>query len=205
MNELQKKLKVNIRFHALDTVTRRNKAQVIQNEMLLIMRSDLFKQRLLKKLDERDYQNGELSKWKHASPDEIYIHIMRAQEILNPEADNEVDLWVDDYFTWSGVVGHTYKNDPYIYTNTRFFDVRTSKLNVSNFLHEWFHKLGFGHDFRSTRRRKDSLCYLGNEVYEECWDIMFGEPSANDKVLVCYRSWKRLWFKKCYWKYAGDV
>ena len=44
-----------------------------------------------------------------------------------------------------------------------------------------------------------------NEIYEECWDEMFGEPSANDKVLVCYRSWRTLWFKRCYWKYSGDL
>ena len=203
MSELQQKITVNIRSNKLNTKERIDKAEIVENEMQLILRSDLFKNRFIRVLDQSDYKNGELSKWRNATPDEIYVHIMRAQEILNPEEDNEVDIWVDDYFSIRNVVGHTYRTDQQIYTNTKFFDKRTSRDNGSNFFHEWGHKLGFGHDFRNTDRRKYSLCYLMNDVYEWCWDTMFGEPSPNDKVLVCYRSW--IFFKKCYWKNAGDI
>jgi len=205
LNELQKNLKIKIDFKQLNTQPRRDKAQVIQNEMQLIMRSNLYRDKFLKMLDEREYVNGELSKWKYASPNEIYYHVMSAREVLNPEEDNEVDIWVDDYYSFRRIIGFTSTKDKYIHTNTRYFDKRTSKLNGSNFHHEWGHKMGFSHDKRNTKRRKNSLCYLMNEIYEQCWDIMFSEPSANDKVLVCYRSWRNLWFKRCYWKYAGEV
>lgn len=199
--KLREKLKVNINFAKLNTITRRKKAAIIQNEMELILKSVEFRDNLINLLDASDYQNGELSKWGDATPEEIYTHIMRGQEILSPELDNEIDIIVDDYYSLKSVIGYTYPNDPQQYTNVRFFDVRTSKANGSNFFHEYGHKLGFKHDFRRTKRRKFSLCYLMNIAYEQTHDMLFqGTTSPSDAVLVCTRPWYFLKLvRKCHW------
>lgn len=195
------KVKVNIDYSRYNTQERRDKAQLVENEMQLILRSNKFKENFINLLSLRDYQEGELSIWASHSPEEIYNYLMDGSEILTPELDCEIDIVLDDYYTWKRVIGYTYKNTNIIYSNTKYLDSYSSKEVGSNYIHEYGHKKGFDHDFRNTARRADSLCYLLNIAYEKTWEDMFGDDtSPSDKVLECFRTWCTLWlFKKCNW------
>lgn len=188
-------LKIKANIDRLNTEERRVKASLIVDEMRIVLNSENLKNKILR-ITEYD---GELSKWKGATITAIYSHIMSGAEVLDPEVDYEMDLFVDDYYTPTNTVGKTYPNDKFIYTNTNFFDTNSTKRIGSNFFHEWGHKLGFAHDYKDTPRRKRSLCYLMNRAYEEAWEDIFGEPSENDKVMVCERSWRTLFLQRCRW------
>lgn len=186
--------KITIDGSRLNTEWRREKAQRVAHEMHTVINSKIFQDKVLK-MDKW----GETSKYKDAPNIEIYQMIMRGAEVLDPVVDNEIDIYVDDYYSIKRVIGYTYANTKWIYTNTRYVDSYHSKLVGSNFIHEYGHKLGFDHDFRSTARRPYSICYLLNDIYEQCYAILFKQTKS--EVRVCYRSWKTLWLKKyCYTK-----
>lgn len=186
-------LKIKINSDRLDTPERRKKALLVATEMEIVINSDEFKKNFLA----INHLPGELSIWKDATITAIFNYLMNGSETLDPTEDNELDLFVDDYYTFKNVVGHTYETDRYIYANIKYFDVNSSKNIGSFFLHEYGHKKGFSHDFRATARRKYSLCYWMNYIYEKTWDEILGETSAHDKVLVCRRTWYGV--KKCSW------
>jgi hypothetical protein len=193
-------LRVKIDGEKLNTKERRDKANLIEDEMQLIVNHPRFKELFM----QMDY-HGELSLWRKATITEIWNYFINGAEVLDPELDNEIDIYVDDYYKPTRTIGHTYPSDPYIYTNTKYFDHTSSKNSGSNFLHEYGHKKGFSHDYKDTPRRDFSLCYQLNEVYEQVWEELFGDPSERDLVQVCYRSWKTFWFKRCYWKKSNAV
>ena len=121
---------------------------------------------------------------------------MSGVEELDPDADHTIDIEVDDYYTFKKVIGHTYPNTRTIHTNTKYFDSTDitpgnhhRKQSGSNFLHEYFHKIGFDHDFRATSRRPSSLCYQGNRVYEECWDVLVAPELKRVDSTRSYRKW----------------
>lgn len=193
-------LLININADKLNTEERRLKAHVVAGEMHTIFNSPDFEKNLLEELEDI---HGELSLWRKDSPKEIFECIMNASEKLTPGTDYEMDLFVDDYYTPKRVIGHTYDSDRFIYTNTKYFDSYPTKRIGSNFGHEWGHKLGFDHDFKATKRRDFSICYAINRAYEKSWDEIFGEPSANDKVLVCKKRF--FFFQKCTWVKVKDA
>lgn len=101
---------------------------------------------------------------------QVYEKLMAASESFAAEPDGEVDLQVEIRdLGWRGrnVVGYTYPNVPTITQNRRFFANSSPAEIAGNLAHEWVHKLGFGHDFRSTAQRPDSVPYaIGNLVEE---------------------------------------
>jgi hypothetical protein len=194
------KLQMNIDGSALNTEERRLKAQVVRGEMALIWNSPEFRVNLLTELET---MRGELSKWKSATPVEIFDYLMDGSEILDPIADGEMDLLVDDYYTRANTVGYTKPGTKYIFVNTRYFDTNSSKKCGSNFSHEYGHKKGFSHDSKDTDRRDFSICYIINKAYEKTWDELLGTPAENDKVLVCKKF--LIFWQRCYWVKTGTA
>lgn len=185
-------IKVTINPEKLDTQKRKLKAFEIEREMELILNSSEFKARVLR----LSFLDGELSAWRQKSNLDIYDHIMSGAETLSPEVDYELDLSLDDYYSVKKVIGYTYPNTATVYTNTKYFDsddispdYHHRKQSGSNFLHEYFHKLGFSHDFSNTKRRPRSLCYQGNRIYEECWDMLIAPQLKKVEVEYTYRKW----------------
>lgn len=104
------------------------------------------------------------------------------------------------YYSLSSTIGYTYEGSDTIWFNRRFHQNFALLNSASNLGHERGHKLGFSHDFNSTSRRPDQSPYVTGEAILACGK---GEVPAKDeveKVRVCYRSFRTLGIKKCYWK-----
>jgi hypothetical protein len=185
--------KITIDASKMDTLERREKIQTVAGELHTVINSRIFMDEVMKMRT-----HGERSKLKDLSNREIYDLLMKGAETLDPEVDYEWDIFVDDYYTFKRVVGYTYLNKKWIYVNTKYFDTRSTKLIGSNIVHEQSHKLGFSHDFRSTKDRPFSVSYQLNLAYERAYDRIYGKEIKTKKK-VCSRSWRRLWIKKCKW------
>ena len=102
------------------------------------------------------------------SPQEVYAVIRAAKENYTDAADGEVDLNVNlENMSWfqRNVVGYTTESSDTLTTNRRFFSGFEPHEMAGHLAHEWLHKLGFEHDFKSTARRPDSVPYeLGDLV-----------------------------------------
>lgn len=100
----------------------------------------------------------------------ILDRVMAGAELLDPDVDQECDLYVKIYFPswfkkWS-VIGYGYAGERTIYCNGYWFDRMTIAEIAGNLAHEWCHKLGFEHDFRATNRRPNSVPYAIGELVE---------------------------------------
>ena len=191
-------MKVLINVEKLDNDLRKTKAIKVAAEMEIIINLQLFKDNFISILERSDYRNGELSGWKNKTSLEIYDHFMSGAETLTPQKDGVMNIEVDDYYTFKSVFGYTMEHIPTIFTNTKYFDVNTTKEIGSNFCHEWGHKIGFDHDFKSTYRRNFSLCYLLNLIYEKTYNQHFG-LIVDDQKIYCKRKWYAPWKKVCWY------
>jgi hypothetical protein len=134
-----------------------------------IVNSEEFKQRVLHfsfNGQEAFYQNNGLSNLQ------IYNKIMAAAEELPKvtPANQIIDLTVQLYTSsWFGrnVVGYTNPDTSTIYMNTYFYNYATPGGTASNMMHEWMHKLGFDHDYRSTSSRPYSVPYAIGDIVEQ--------------------------------------
>lgn len=168
--------------------------------MNIVLNHEIFHKVLLDILDNSPYGSGELSDFKYWNPKDLIEYFFDGSEKLSPIKDGVMNIDLDDYYTIKKVIGYTNKNTPTIFTNTKYFDKRTSKLIGSFFCHEYGHKKGFDHHFFNTKVRQFSLSYLLNVAYEKAWELIFnGDQAAADKKIVCKRTWKTLFLKKvCY-------
>ena len=190
--------RINLDATKINSQVRKDKLTRVAQELHTVINSRIFMDAIIKMKP----MKGELSIWKDATNMSIYKHIMSGAETLDPVEDYELDIYVDDYYSLKWVIGYTRPSIKTIYINSRYFDKRTTKLIGSNILHEQGDKLGFKHAFRKPSR--SCICYQLNDIYETCYDRIFGKGQAN-KVKVCYRPWKFLKLKKvCYWKEIYD-
>lgn len=137
--------------------------------ILLVINSVEFQERVLN----HEYQ-GEKTfvDNKGMSNEEIYQAILEAAETLNGEIDEEIDLDLTLYYANNSTVGYTYPNTERIWINDKFFSVNSLGKIAGNLIHEWTHKLGFEHDFRSTARRQYSVPYGVGNIIQELVDGM---------------------------------
>lgn len=93
------------------------------------------------------------------TPLQVYNKLLSGAESLSPTVDNELDLEVRFYYAANSTVGYTYPGVKYIMVNTKFFDGYNTVSVARNLLHEYMHKLGYGHDSSRTTRRPYSVPY----------------------------------------------
>ena len=97
---------------------------------------------------------------KNESRQHIYKKIISGSETLNPEVDNEADIYLKiDRRNKRGVLGYTYPNSRWQWIYNWFFrqgDVESIAVNIA---HEYAHKAGYGHEYKNTTRRKYSVPY----------------------------------------------
>jgi hypothetical protein len=89
----------------------------------------------------------------------IYKRIVEGQEVLNRGIDNTMNLNLDSYFQDTRVIGYTYPSVMTVWMNTKFMNQRTAAKVTETLMHEWLHKLGFGHAAKPTPERPFSVPY----------------------------------------------
>lgn len=89
----------------------------------------------------------------------IYKRIVEASEKLNKGIDNTMNLKLIAYHANNRVVGYTYPGVMTVWMNKKFLNQRQAHEVTVNMMHEWLHKLGFGHDFQATPMRPYSVPY----------------------------------------------
>lgn len=90
---------------------------------------------------------------------QIYQKILEGSEKLRPGKNNKMDITVETYYVDANVIGYTMPSINKIYMNTKYLNNFTPVQVASNMVHEWLHKLGFGHDFEATPTRPYSVPY----------------------------------------------
>ena len=180
----------------MDSEARKDKMAQVAGEMHTVINSSIFRDQILKM---KPFL-GERSKYKTLSNKEVYKMIMHGADIHEPQMDYELDIFVDDYYTFKKVIGYTKPSvDRIIRVNTKYFDRRHSMDIGSNILHEYSHLLGFSHDFFNSEDRPSSISYQLNKVYESTYKRIFKLQTS--KVQVCRRDWRFLFLRKvCRWE-----
>lgn len=180
----------------MDSEFRKNKMNQVATEMHTVINSSIFRDQILKMKPFK----GERSKYKDLSNMEVYQMIMHGADIHEPQIDYELDIFVDDYYTWRKVIGYTKPSvDRIIRVNSKFFDGRHTMKVGSNILHEYSHLMGFSHDFYDNEDRPFSISYQLNVAYENTYKKLFNLQTA--PVKVCKRDWRFLGLRKiCRWE-----
>lgn len=135
----------------------------------LILNSTEFKERVLNHTfnGERTFvdNNGD-------SNEKVYETIMAAAETLYPEVDEEMDLDITLYYKNNSTVGYTYPDTVRIWVNNKFFSGYTLGQVAANAVHEWTHKIGYGHSFYNNAQRPYSVPYAVGSIIKELVDSM---------------------------------
>lgn len=94
------------------------------------------------------------------SNEEIYKKILEGSENLTPGKNNQMDLHLEAYTDPKSItVGYTFKTAKKIWMNTKYLSMYPAAKITTNMVHEWLHKLGFGHDADATKKRPYSVPY----------------------------------------------
>lgn len=135
----------------------------------IVINSQEFKQRVL----DHTYNGSKtFANNNGLTNEQIYAKIMEGAETLQPEIDEEMDLDITMYYRSNSTVGYTYPNTNRIWVNSKFFNGYNLGQVAANVTHEWTHKLGFGHDSRSTARRAYSVPYGIGKIIRELIESM---------------------------------
>lgn len=138
------------------TSAQRSKIDLAEQKLREVIQSEEFKNRVLnftyngskKFIDNNGLTNSQ-----------IYYKILNAAEKLLPVIDNELDLNIKTYYTSSSTVGYTSSNINYINFNTKFLNSYSVSETAKTMIHEWLHKLGFGHAYYYSTSRNYSVPY----------------------------------------------
>lgn len=144
----------------------------------------VFLEILKDEIEKSNGLEGELSDWKDALPVQIYAQML------------PIILYLNTYYTIADVIGYGTASDKQIYINTKYLS--TYKIDNmihlmmigSNILHEDTHDKGFEHDYKATDRRKNSLSYIINRVYQRSFRKIYNLPEPVP-VILKYTPWYR--------------
>ena len=99
---------------------------------------------------------------------EIYRKILEgAEKMGNTSKNKTLNVELELYTASTTTIGYTYPNSGRIWMNTKYFD-KYSPVKVSdNLMHEWIHKLGFGHATTYSASRNYSVPYAVGYLMEK--------------------------------------
>ena len=105
----------------------------------VVVNSAEFKKRVLAKKFATTKKNSQ----------QVYDHILTGEEVLQKGHDYEMDVDVRMYHEKNNVVGYTYNSVKWTMLN-RYVTSGYSEGGIAgNLMHEWLHKLGYGHSSAS--------------------------------------------------------
>jgi hypothetical protein len=193
--------KVKFEIHELKDFSNleKEKFHKAMSKCEVILNSEKFKNELL---------NLKLEQTEGKTNLQIYDEIMLGADKLNKEADQDVDVYLTIYYSFKSTVGYTYPSTWRTWINRKFFSKFDEGEIAGNVMHEYMHKLGYGH---RTAKDHNSVPYaVGYLVRDLIKKIDTPEVTTitpeeildtSGKKYVCYRSWKNLWLTKtCRWE-----
>lgn len=146
---------VNLKF---DNFTGQQEAKVLEAAELIkkVVASEEFKNAILnhRYKGKKTFVNN-----NGLSNAQIYKKILEGSETLRPGKDNEMDLDLEVFYRNDSTVGYTYPNVIKVWMNRKFLDQNPPHKVTTNMMHEWLHKLGFGHDAKMNPARPYSVPY----------------------------------------------
>lgn len=98
---------------------------------------------------------------------QIYTKILNGMENFLKSNNNAMDLNIKVYYENSSTVGYTTTTSSYINMNQKFFNTYTSNQVTRNMMHEWLHKIGFGHAVSYSTSRDYSVPYAIGKIMEQ--------------------------------------
>jgi hypothetical protein len=110
-----------------------------------------------------NYNNG-------LTNEEIYDKLMLGAETLQPEIDYELDVDVTMYYKNNSTVGYTYANTVKTWVNRKFFQNYDYSSVAANVVHEWTHKVGFGHSSGNNSDRPYTVPYAIGGIINDLID-----------------------------------
>jgi hypothetical protein len=98
---------------------------------------------------------------KYMEKEEVYHHLMTAEEVLSEDGeDKEADIFMElDRRSSRNVLGYTYSNTTKQWIYNSFFKNGDDWDIAGNIVHEWVHKMGYGHAYKRTATRQYSVPY----------------------------------------------
>jgi len=136
------------------TVEQRKKLEQAEKLIAKIMNSEKYEKAVLS----RKFTSTKLSSKS------VYEKLFTGAESLLPAVNYQMDLKVSMYYKFNRVVGYTYPSDMVVYTNSKFHKYFDACKVASNLVHEWTHKMGFGHASASDGL---SVPYSHNDIIED--------------------------------------
>jgi hypothetical protein len=79
------------------------------------------------------------------SPRQILDLLLSGKDNHNQLSDNALNVYVNLYYQNTSTIGYTYANNIWTWINRKFFSKMTPGEIAGNILHEYMHRLGFGH------------------------------------------------------------
>lgn len=99
---------------------------------------------------------------------QIYQIILDGAEKMGVTSkNNTLDVELELYYAATSTIGYTYPNVTRIWMNTKYFNNYTANQVAGNLMHEWVHKLGFGHASSYSVSRDSSVPYAIGYIMQE--------------------------------------
>lgn len=163
----------NIKMHDM-SFEREEKIYESVELLRLVFSSPDFRDRILN----HKFNGKKAFAWNNGlSNKQIYEKILNGSEKLDPRANNAMDVEIDLFTDMNSIVlGYTKTQTKKIWMNTKYFNNKTTAVYLgSHLMHEWLHKLGFGHQKKRSEDRQYTVPYaignivneLGNKTIEE--------------------------------------
>jgi hypothetical protein len=117
---------------------------------------------------------------------QIYDYLMTGAERYpvqtdaNHLMDYDLVLYKPKWYQSKNVLGYTSQDTNVIHINKKFFNQAEFNLIAMNLVHEWTHKMGFGHDFNRTDRRPYSVPYGIGYIVRDLGNKMLGFNSSEE-------------------------
>ena len=141
------------------------KVQTALNLMKKVIASDEFRSRILNHSyngKKTFVDNGGLTNAQ------IYQKILDgAEKMGDTSKNNQLNVELELYYAATTTIGYTYPSSLRIWMNTKYFNNYTPVKVADNLMHEWMHKLGFGHATKYSSSRNYSVPYAIGYLMEE--------------------------------------
>lgn len=163
----------NIKVHNMND-DREEKIYESVDLLRRVFASPEFRERILN----HKYKGRKAFAWnKGLSNQKIYEKILAGVEKLEPEENNAMDVEILLFTDLkSNVLGYTKTQTKKIWMNTKYFNEDTTTVELgSHLMHEWLHKLGFGHEKKRCENRKYTVPYAIGYIVRDIAEEMIAQ------------------------------